>query len=514
MIKLPRLSLAQKTIALIVVVAAVLRLINFQNTLLFVGDQGRDAIIVANIFKNFDPVFIGPVTSVGNMYLGPLYYYFMLPFLMLSYPNPAGPAYAVAILGVITVWLMYKLGKDLVGEKAALVGALLMAISATAIQYTRFSWNPNPEPFVSLIMVWLTWYAWKHKPVAWIGVAVCVAILMQLHYVTLLTVAGAGLIWLWQIKDTLWNDKNRKLKLPAKLQKLWPQLGATLIGALIVILSLTPLVLFDSRHGWLNAINFTKLFTEENSFKVTAEVSTLTKITETLKETHGRALHVFFEFTLGENRQLNTLFLVIFLIVLGVGLWKNRRQDLSGLWVLLSFAAMGVLGTAFYQHTIFDHYIAFLFPMSFLLLAWVIVQLWQVKILGPILVIAWLGWFNWRNIPKWPIQSQGWTIFDMERTAQGVVAELKPGEKYNVVLLSESHDLYGQNYRYFLMAAGYPVLSPELASQADTLVVINEERQTSDVANLPIYEIVTFPVKTPEKVYTIPNGPEISIFRR
>src|SRR5690606_24275698 len=96
--RISRLSAAQHLMIAIVVVGAGLRLYNLPHTAQFLGDQGRDALIVSRIFKEGDLVFIGPVTSVGNMYLGPLYYYFMLPFLWLSYPSPLGPAYGVAIL--------------------------------------------------------------------------------------------------------------------------------------------------------------------------------------------------------------------------------------------------------------------------------------------------------------------------------------------------------------------------------------------------------------------------------
>ena len=79
-----QVTLERLFLLLILAVAIFLRFYNLKNTMMFQGDQGRDAMVVANIFKNLDPVFIGPVTSIGNMYLGPFYYYFMLPFLFLS----------------------------------------------------------------------------------------------------------------------------------------------------------------------------------------------------------------------------------------------------------------------------------------------------------------------------------------------------------------------------------------------------------------------------------------------
>ncbi|MBP9700599.1 hypothetical protein KBD71_04945, partial [Candidatus Woesebacteria bacterium] len=47
-----------------------LRFYRLRSTMQFLGDQGRDALIARGILMDRDPAFIGPVTSVGNMYLG------------------------------------------------------------------------------------------------------------------------------------------------------------------------------------------------------------------------------------------------------------------------------------------------------------------------------------------------------------------------------------------------------------------------------------------------------------
>src|SRR4030042_6610505 len=93
----------------IILVGAFLRLYRLPETVMFQGDQGRDAIVVKRLIKNADWVLLGPVTSVGNMYLGPFYYYFMAPWLWLTYPNPIGPAYGVALVSILTLPLLYYL---------------------------------------------------------------------------------------------------------------------------------------------------------------------------------------------------------------------------------------------------------------------------------------------------------------------------------------------------------------------------------------------------------------------
>ena len=132
----------------ILLIGSFLRLYKISAYMTFLGDEGRDVLVVRNLLVHFDPILIGPGTSVGNMYLGPLYYYFMAPFLFLSNFSPVGPAVGVALLGIATIYLVYVTGHDWFGKKAGLIASLFFAISPTVIIYSRSSWNPNIMPFL------------------------------------------------------------------------------------------------------------------------------------------------------------------------------------------------------------------------------------------------------------------------------------------------------------------------------------------------------------------------------
>ena len=75
----------------------------------FLGDEGRDVLVVKRILVDHKFTLLGPATSIGNMYLGPLYYYLMIIPMALSCLNPLGPAMKVALFGVITVFFVYKI---------------------------------------------------------------------------------------------------------------------------------------------------------------------------------------------------------------------------------------------------------------------------------------------------------------------------------------------------------------------------------------------------------------------
>lgn len=116
----------------ITLLALSLRLYRIDEYMTFLGDEGRDVRIVREILRG-DPAFIGPQTSIGNMYLGPLYYYMMAPALWLSGLDPVGPAVMIAFLGAVTVLFTWWVGRTWFGPKAGLVASLLLALSPVAI---------------------------------------------------------------------------------------------------------------------------------------------------------------------------------------------------------------------------------------------------------------------------------------------------------------------------------------------------------------------------------------------
>ena len=54
-------------VLVILLVGAFFRLYRISEYMTFLGDEGRDVIVVRRLLVNFDPVLIGPGTSVGNM---------------------------------------------------------------------------------------------------------------------------------------------------------------------------------------------------------------------------------------------------------------------------------------------------------------------------------------------------------------------------------------------------------------------------------------------------------------
>lgn len=499
---------------LITLVAGFLRIYRIPETVMFLGDQGRDAIIVSRIFRELNPVFIGPVTSVGNMYLGPFYYYFMLPFLWISYPSPLGPVYAVAILSTITVFLMYVFGKKMFSPRVGLLACFFLAFSAEAIDISRFSWNPNLAPLFSLLMIYFSWKAFKN-PKNWIIVTFLFSLIIQLHYMTLLTGVTIAFLWLYQIIIKFKRDSGSRKK-----EQISQTTKIILISSLVFLLTLVPQVLFDIRHEGLISSAFKDMFTKEAVFTDKRASGFTENISSLIKYSQTRANHILIRIPfdrIGHYEQL-LLFSIVAMLFTRIYLQKKNIKPLNKfqqttLFIVTTFLVFGIIGTAIYREPVYNHYIAYLYPVTFLVYALVLnflLQLNKKVFILPIFIF--LGWFLANNYQRLPLEPN-YMYQKTKQVADQIYSSLGDGEKYEIVLLSGTKDLYGQSYRYFLSTTDKPPIIRDRGETPDTLVIIDEEKKTKDVTALPIYEIVVFPEKSINEFYGNCDKPDVYFLR-
>ena len=127
-------------------------------------------------------------------------------------------------------------------------------------------------------------------------------------------------------------------------------------------------------------------------------------------------------------------------------------------------------------------------------------------------VLGFLSWFLINNYYRSPLQTS-YLYQRTQNTSQQVYQNLTKEDKYEIVLLSETKDLYGQSYRYFLLTTDKPPIIRDKGETPNTLVIIDEEKKVSDILQSPIYEIVTFPYKNIDQHIVNKDQPDIYILR-
>lgn len=425
------------------VIGGFLRLYRLEASLQFLGDQGRDALVMYRLLTQGDWPFIGPVTSVGGFFLGPLYYYLMAPFLWLFRFNPAGPAIATALLGVLTVPAVYLTAKAVFNRWAALLAAGLYALAYIPLSETRSAWNPNPMPLAALGLI----YGFYSKKL-WLA-ALSLAAALQFHYMIVFLVPWI----LWQLYLNRGQWKNI----------LW--------GAVLGLMIMSPLILFEIKNNWLNCRGLIEFLTKHRYGSLDWVL--------VLKNTIGRSEQAI-GLILGFGRDyslLRTWVTRLFLLTLAV-FFKQVR--FLGIYLLTS-----ILTLAVYQESVYPHYLGFLFPVVFMLAGAFLARLprW--------LAAALTVWFLIYNLPPaFTLINQAGNLKQVKATAELIKQDIEVNnyDKVNVALIDGTRDYPAMNFRYFLTVQKAPILGIDQYPQTQILYLISPYQQT-DVLALPLWEV-------------------------
>ncbi len=227
-------------IIFLLVASAFLRLYKVREYITFLGDEGRDVLVVYNILHGH-LTLLGPTASVGGFFMGPIYYYFMTPFLWLFHNDPVGPAIMVGIFGTITVWLIYKIGAEFFGKLAGFFAASLYAVSPLVLSYSRSSWNPNLMPFFSLLSIYVLYKAiTKQNILLFFVFGILFGVLIQLHYIVLFL--AVAVITYTVVTWALKRKEEKKIN----------AIKALTVAFIGFLLGWSPFLAFELRHGFAN----------------------------------------------------------------------------------------------------------------------------------------------------------------------------------------------------------------------------------------------------------------------
>jgi len=470
---------------LILLLAAFLRFWRLPEYMTFLGDEGRDALAVKRMIVDHKFRLIGPVTSVGNMYLGPLYYYLMLPAMMISRLSPVGPAVMVALLSVLTTALIYFYGREWVGGKAALMAAFLYAISPVVINYSRSSWNPNIMPFFALVSVYGIWRVWQKKQFWWLTIlGVSLSFVVQSHWLGLLLLPTIGLFWLMTFIEVLRTRENRK--------KFWLQ---NLFGfGFFLLLTVAPLVWFDLRHGFLNTQAFSKFFTGQEgvvNLEIASVISNLWILTK----------NVFTRLVAGKDIFWGNWLALIVVILVALKIiresllasWHRFITRNPGLFLILIWFLVGFLFLGTYQQPLYDHYFGFLSPVPFLLVGWILAMIWHGRLFGRILTLFLLAGLLLLAVKELPLRYPPSYQLPKTQAIANFILDKAENKPFNLALVAERN--YDDAYAFFMEKQGKPPIriEPEKAGEtiADQLFVICEQLPCQPVYH-PKAEIAMF----------------------
>lgn len=459
-------------------IASFYRLYHILGYMTFLGDEGRDVLIVYKILHG-NLTLLGPTASVGGFFLGPIYYYFMAPFLWLFNYNPVGPAVMVALFGIATVWLLYKVGKEFFGSSVGLIAAGLYAISPLVVTYSRSSWNPNPMPFFSLLTLYFVYKAVKNNSITlFVLSGFLFGITMQLHYLALFLGVIIGVYIL--LNQYVYSQK-------FVVPKIIRQYVLIFLG---FIVGWSPFLGFEVRHGFPNIISiFNFIFQSgdtggNNHFFAT--------INDVFFRIFGRLITNFpppEKVGLGAHANLALWYdLTLLLGIVSVGFlffkcfkeYKLRSQDFAKLSLILVWFVFGVGLFGFYKKSIYDYYFGFMFPLPFLIVGFFLKNLWHKK-MGKVLSISILLIVVWLNSLTPPFKASANSQLKQVEEISRFVIDKTEGKPFNFALITGGNSDHA--YRYFFTVW---VKEPTIIQN----VLIDPKRETVTDQLLVVCEIV------------------------
>lgn len=342
-------------LATTLVLGLVVRVYRVGEILGFYFDQGRDALVIWDLWHKGNFFLIGPTTGIAGIFRGPLYYYLIAPFYLIGGGNPVWPAVFLAITSMVAVALLFYLGYKVQDRATGLFAAIIGSFSFYIVFASRWLSNPTPMLLLSVLLLWMMLLVHSGRKWAWPVIAfIAGSSLFHFGSAGELFYFGALFVFLvWQI---------RRKNLPGKRY-----IQFSLLAFLVTIL---PLIIFDIRNNLLLSTNIKNFLFGQESFKTS------------LMEVAGIRFPFYYDVfaskifhNLGTRETALLSIVVGFFVVMLPELWKKDSIKIS---ILLFMSP--IIGLLFFQGNfgnIYDYYLTGYYLIFILIFAVVLGKLWK-----------------------------------------------------------------------------------------------------------------------------------------
>lgn len=234
-------------LAVIVILAAAVRLFHFHDWLYFAMDQARDAMLTHDAVQNgiSQLPLLGPRAAGTFLRLGPAFYYFQfVSAKIFNSTDPAALAYPDVFFSILSIPLFFFFLRLHFKKITSLLASAAFAFSFLAIEYSRFAWNPNSAPFWTLACLFSLAKFGRSETrkgkMLWLGASAAgLGLASQMHFLVFLTLPI--IIALYLAWSGNWKKFDRR---------------NVLIAILILAILYLPMVLSELKTGGDNAKQF------------------------------------------------------------------------------------------------------------------------------------------------------------------------------------------------------------------------------------------------------------------
>lgn len=473
--------------------AVFLRLYRLPEFATFLGDQGRDAITIKRLLTLENIPAVGAPSSVGNVFLGPFYYFFMAPFLLLFLFNPVGLAYGVAFLSLVGLVLSFLIVQKEENRWVGLIFFFFAVFSASLIEFSRFSWNPNLLPIFAFFTLYFFYKVLNEQ--TWIYALLFgsfFAFSTQLHHLGYVLALPCLVMGVYSLVKAQPKERKHLLILAG-----WS------IGIFFFFSS--TLILFDLKNNFVNTKSFFQ-YLQQGDPDVPTDMSYVQRFSQSVR---SMFVHVWM---VGDHNGLGYAFL---LLTVGGGmayaLYKKDKKRpfhmllfLHALYILLFLLFFALLDSFRHPHYYTGVYLSIFYIWAVLLYALSqVMQRTRYVYYSFLCVIAIIFlFFNTTSTSYGFLWQQGSNqIVHARNVAESIYPEITE-EQYQMIALPP-WEMHG-HYRYFLEVMGKTPLPEESPDPGEQIIVVcpDPHAECKPIGD-PQWQLAAFDSPKVEKVWTV-----------
>lgn len=277
-------------------------------------DQQYASNFAYSVLKEYPIQLIGQGLSIQGLFMGPLYFYYLVPFYALTHLHPIGGYLASVFLGLFTVFVYFWVGKQMFNTTAGLIAAFFRA---TLFAFLDIDWSLTPA-FSSDVMVIITsflFYKYWHGEVkSLIPLFFCFGLFTSFH----------PILFPFYLVFIVFLILKRKM----------PSLKIITLSIIAFIIPIFPLIRFEFLHSFLEIKQLISLFSGHAS----ESKNYLSALVEYLLVNLHEPYRIFGISNIPKNYFSYILFgSLLFLSFKKVGFWKENFHKIFTVTTFLSF---------------------------------------------------------------------------------------------------------------------------------------------------------------------------------
>lgn len=415
-------------LTLIFILGMFMRVYQYDKRFGYGHDGDLASWIVKDVVVDHHIRLVGQLTSAPGIYIGPLFYYALIPFYLMFHMDPIGGVWLSVLISAVSILSLFFVLDKIHGRKMALVSTIIYAGSFVLSNTDRGVVPTTP------VILWTIWFyysvhqIWFTRPKGLYLTAFLFGLVWNFH-LALALLAPISLVAII-VNIRRFNIKN------------------LLMAVIIFVITSSPLIIFEVKHNFIQSRSFVSSFSSGH-----VQVNYLNKLHKTVLYLSKNANGIF-----GLNLSEPLIYVLPTILLLPLLVGKRR-------YLYLSWIALHIIFFTIHPINLSEYY------LNGANLVWIV----SAGILGvwltPFLTYILIALFLWHNMFLFLNSGNDGNSYLERKALVAYIAENAQQQGFPCVAVSYmTSPGYDLGYRYFFWLKGLHVNHPDSNSPVYTIV--------------------------------------------